>query len=240
MKYEFDQPLSECPVCNGKNLLKRLTDFRGIDIAECSECQFQFMNPQYSDSYLDNYYSEYMENEDYDSWKSAAFYGHNFYLSLIENFCSKGNMLDIGCGNGHLLNAAISRGWSAVGYDVNKTATQAVSKRLNIDVHNGDFFETELSDKEFDLVSMHQVLEHVKQPNEYLDKISVLVRKDGCLFIAVPNIKSLANRFKSFLEMKGIRKKSIGKYYDTDHHILFFEPKTLIKLVENHGFKVVY
>ncbi|MCW8982962.1 MAG: hypothetical protein OQK13_02865, partial [Gammaproteobacteria bacterium] len=53
-------------------------------------------------------------------------------------------------------------------------------------------------------------------------------------------IKSLSNRIKSFLEKKGLRKRNIGKYYDTNHHILYFEPKTLIRLVEKHGFKVVY
>ena len=149
-------------------------------------------------------------------------------------------MLDIGCGNGHLLNAAISRGWDATGYDVDAKTTQDVSNKLDIEVHSGDFFSAVNPDNEFDLVSMHQVLEHIKNPNKYLTKISSIMKKDGCFFIAVPNIKSLSNKIKSFLENKGLRTKNIGKYYDTNHHLLYFEPTTLLKLVESHGFKVVY
>lgn len=241
MDYEFDKPLSECPVCNSTNISKLLTDHREIDISECSKCQFQFMNPQYSDKYLDKFYSEYFTDEvNDDSWKEATFYRHNFYLSLVENHCSKGKILDVGCGNGHLLRAAISRGWRTVGYDVDEKTTQAVSRELGIDVQSGDFFSIDYENEEFDVVSMHQVLEHLKQPNEYLTKINSIIKKDGCLFIGIPNIKSLANRFKSFLEKRGLRKRNIGKYYDSDHHVLYFEPQTLIRLLENHGFKVVY
>ena len=87
---------------------------------------------------------------------------------------------------------------------------------------------------------MHQVLEHLKYPVQYIDKINSMIREDGYLFVAVPNIKSLANRFKFYLEKVGIRKKNIGKYYDTSHHIIYFEPKTLTGLLERNGFKVVY
>ena len=103
----------------------------------------------------------------------------------------------------------------------------------------GDFISSNLGDG-YDLVTMHQVLEHLKDPNKYLNKIYSLLKKDGYFFIAVPNIKSLSNVIKYNLEKKDIRKNNIGKYYDTIHHILYFEPKTLTTLLYNHGFKVVY
>jgi 2-polyprenyl-3-methyl-5-hydroxy-6-metoxy-1,4-benzoquinol methylase len=180
-----------------------------------------------------------MDDEDFNYWHDALLYGHNFYLSLIEKHMSPGRLLDIGCGNGHLLEAAIRRGWSVHGYDVDKTSTQVVADRLNIEVGYGDFFSSNLGN-EYDLVTMHQVLEHVKDPNTYLSTIYSLINKDGYLFVAVPNIKSLSNVIKYKLEQKGIRKNNIGKYYDTAHHILYFEPKTLTALLNNHGFKVVY
>jgi 2-polyprenyl-3-methyl-5-hydroxy-6-metoxy-1,4-benzoquinol methylase len=198
------------------------------------------MNPQYSDDYLEKYYSDYLVNEDQSYWDEALFYGHNYYLSLVERYCPKGEMLDIGCGNGHLLKAASSRGWIVSGYDVDKKSTSDVAKRLGIDVQSGDFFSIDYADEKFDLVTMHQVLEHVKQPRKYMSKIHSIVKPGGCVFIAVPNIKSASNKLKFFLERLGLRKKNIGKYYDTNHHLLYFEPKTLKGLVEEYGFKIVF
>ena len=133
----------------------------------------------------------------------------------------------------------MNRGWSVRGFDVDDVATSRVSERLGVEIDSGDFFSTKLDD-DYDLVTMHQVLEHVKDPNKTLRKISSCIRNGGYIFVAVPNIKSLANRFKRYLEKKGIRKNNVGKYDDSSHHVLYFEPDTLQAILANNGFQVVY
>ena len=195
LKYEFDKKIDKCIICNSHNIADHLVDFRNINISKCSECDFQFMNPQYTDNYLSEYYSTYTTAEDYNHIKESLLYGHDFYFSLIEKYANKGTLLDIGCGNGHLLNAAIKRGWSGQGYDVDKESTQITAKRLDVKVYHGDFFSNQY-DGNYNLITMHQVLEHLKEPNKYLEKIYSLIKKDGYIFIAVPNIKSLSNKLK--------------------------------------------
>ncbi|MDQ6980721.1 MAG: class I SAM-dependent methyltransferase [Ghiorsea sp.] len=238
INFEFDVKAEKCIVCTSSDIKDYFVDHNGISISKCNVCAFEFMNPQYSDKYLEEYYSTYMESEDFSHWHEALLYGHNFYFSLIEKHTSPGKALDIGCGNGHLLEVALNRGWSVHGYDVDKTSTQNVARRLNIEVDYGDLFSSNIKSG-FDLVTMHQVLEHLKDPNKYLEYIYKLINNDGYLFVAVPNIKSLSNRMKHFLERVGIRRKNVGKYYATGHHVLYFEPKTLVNLLEQHGFKVV-
>jgi hypothetical protein len=48
----FDTLLDSCIVCDGGNIVPKLVDFRGISIWQCGDCDFQFMNPQYSDADL--------------------------------------------------------------------------------------------------------------------------------------------------------------------------------------------
>ena len=236
---KFDEKLHNCMVCNSKNIKSYLLDFHDINIDKCKDCGFQFMNPQYSNDYLNEYYSQYSQDDDYNYWREATFYGHRFYLSLVEKHIQPGKLLDIGCGNGHLLEAAKSRGWSISGYDVDEKSTRRVADRLNEKIYSGNFFTNDLGEN-YDLICMHQVLEHVKDPNAYLSKTYELLKDNGYLFIAVPNIKSLANRFKRLMERIGIRRKNIGKYYDTNHHLTYFEPNTLVKLLEKHNFSALY
>ena len=239
IKFEFDEKLKKCVLCDSSHLEINLIDFRGISISKCSECGFQFMNPQYTDGYLNEYYSRYMDSENFGCWPKDILYGYNFYFSLIEKYLNPGKLLDIGCGNGHLMKAAIDRGWTVRGYDVDQKSTLQIAENLNVDVGCGDFFDCNLGDS-YDLVTLHQVLEHLKYPNQYMKKIYSLINNDGYIFVAVPNIKSLSNRFKYFLEKKGLRNRNIGKYYDTSHHVMYFEPETLVNLLDRHGFKVVY
>ena len=237
--YEFDKKITQCIVCNSLNIKDHVVDFKKINISKCGNCGFQFMNPQYSNEYLAKFYSQYIDSKDFDIWNETSLYVHNFYLSLIEKNIPPGKLLDIGCGNGHLMKAAIDRGWSVHGYDIDKDTTQKVSNRLGVEVSSGEFLNTDLG-SDYDLVTMHQVLEHLKNPAEYLQKIHSLIKTDGYFFAAVPNIKSLSSRVKSWQEQIGLRKKSVGKHYDTSHHLSYFEPKTISNLLKQHGFKVIY
>jgi 2-polyprenyl-3-methyl-5-hydroxy-6-metoxy-1,4-benzoquinol methylase len=236
---KFDEPLNSCILCDSGNIEPKLVDFRGNSIWQCGDCDFQFMNPQYSDADLDEFYSSpYLAQQDFDLWHPVAMLIGDYHLSKVEKFIAPGSLLDIGCGKGHFVEAAANRGWAVEGYDVDKATVDEVATRVGIKTSSGDFFSSDFGT--YDLVTLNAVLEHLKYPNRYLEKVSSLVKRGGYLFILVPNIRSLSFRFKYWLERLGIRSKKTGNYYDTDHHVLYFSPTTLARLLARHGFDVVY
>jgi len=236
MEPDFDKKLHNCITCGSTNIRHRLTEYRSVNIDEC-ECGMQFMNPQYSDAYLERYYSNYIGDGSLDFWREASVYCADWYLSLVEKCgATPGRLLDVGCGNGYLLEAARERGWTVTGYDVDPATTSRVAKRLGVTIFSGEFSEIA---GQYDLVTMHQVLEHLKNPAEYLSKIHSMLASGGYIFIAVPNIKSLSNRMKSWLETLRFRRKRIGKYYDADHHIGYYSPPVLKNFLERYGFEVL-
>lgn len=193
------------------------------------------MNPQYSDEYLKEYYSQYTYDE--PQWEEPLLYCHNYYISLIEKYIDKGNLLDFGSGKGYLLSSAIKRGWKPVGYDVDKEWNDKLSKKLGIEIRSGDFLKQKWN-KQFDVITMHHVIEHLKDPGKIIDKIHGLIREGGVLFIVLPNINSRSAIFKRTLEKAGIRKKNIGAYYDTGHHLFYFTPRSLRKFLKSRGFQI--
>jgi len=233
----FDKKLTICPVCRSHDPRHFLTDNRGVNIEVCSRCSFLFMNPRYSDAHLDEFYAHYTELEDRDHWDEALSYGHGFYLAQLEAFRAPGTLLDIGCGNGHLLAAGQRRGWQVTGQDVSSTSCHAVSERLGVEVLCGDFLNMEF-DRRFDGISMHQVLEHVKDPWSFVEKIHSLLNPSGVFFVATPNIWSLGNRLKYSYERMGLRKSEIGNYFDSSHHLNYFTPKTMKRLLSRADFTV--
>lgn len=235
----FDPPLVHCAICGSDDIREYHRDAGDIRIFRCGGCGVQFMNPQYTSRHLADYYSRYTKAE--PEWDESLGYWHSLYLKILETYVpSKGALLDIGAGKGHLLAAALRNGWDAKGYEIDCDLARELSAKLGTEVQCGDFTGLGWRNGQFDAVVMNHVLEHLKDPASYLQAIRAMLKENGILFLAVPNIHSLSSRTKFLLEKLHVRTRNIGAYYDTGHHLWYFTPGTLTRLLSGFGFDVRY
>lgn len=241
MTQKYDPKYSQCPICQSSAVSLFHHDFRDNDIYKCGNCTAQFMNPVYSDDYLDEFYSTYIMPEYTPKYLAEQQETCRDNFSAIGKFKSGvGTMLDFGLGNGGHSAYAKNAGWQVTGYDVDCGTTERIAKELSIDVHCGDFEKIDWQGQQFDLLYAHHVVEHLKDPVRRLKGLRELLKDDGYFYIGVPNIASLASRLKFGLEKLGIRRKNIGKYYDSDHHVFYYTPRSLTKMLALAGFTVVH
>ena len=236
----FDPPLSRCPLCHAPTVHAYDRDYLGISIARCESCGIKFMNPQYSDAYLAEYYASYIR-EELDSletqrerreWKSDK-------IALVERFVARGRFLSIGSGDGAELVAAQTRGWQVEGYDVDAATTARIAAKVGVPLYTGDLFSLPLASDVYDCVFLDQVLEHPKNPGDYLRLCHRVLARDGVLFLGVPNIASMSSAFKTATGKAGLKRRR-GKHYDTMHHLFYYSPATLPPLLEReYGFRVL-
>lgn len=190
------------------------------------------MNPQYSEDHLKHYYSTYIRDETFK--EDGLIEAQAYCLSIVESQKpGKGNLLELGSGNGYLLNIARERGWKPFGHEIDCISAGKLSERLGLEILCGDFLTLKIKNT-FDAVIMLHVLEHLKDPVEHLNKISGLLNKGGVLFIALPNIESRSGLVKLALEKLKIKKKNVAAYYDTEHHLWYYTPATIRKLLEKN------
>lgn len=239
---EYDPILTNCLFCNSDKLVLMDVDFRGNRVIRCKSCGIKFMNPQYSDKYLSEYYRSYygesIDKGPDSNWREALFEGHGFHLSLVEKYISPGSLLSVGCGLGLELEVALSRNWAVQGCEVDRDVVEKVRKKLGVKISSGFLTDIEF-DADFDCVYLHQVLEHVKDPRAYLNKLYNILKPAGILFVASPNVCSVSNLFKTYLGKAGL-KKHRGKHYDSNHHIIYFSPWVLRNILEKQfGFTVL-
>ncbi len=238
MQKAYDPPLTQCRFCQSSELVHYDHDHLGAQIDRCNSCGVKFMNPQYTDAYLEEYYSNYI-HEGYHPGEQAErdrSIRKKRSLDLIQKHQSPGRLLCIGCGDGLELRLAEQQGWSVVGYDVDPTVTERLQQELGVPVHSGALGD--LNEPPFDCIYVDQVLEHPKNPAQMLREIDALLVPNGIVYLGVPNIESLSSRYKTIMGKLGLKRKR-GKHYDSWHHLFYYGPKTLTQIMERRGYQVL-
>lgn len=137
-------------------------------------------------------------------------------------FRTHGRWLDIGFGQGALLDAAARGGWQCHGTELSEVALEKGRARGFITATGTEAFD----DGAFDVVSLVELVEHVEAPLGFLKEARRVLRKGGCLYVTTPNAWSL-NRW-----YLGARWTVFGP----PDHITIFTPPGLRRLLRQAGF----
>ena len=103
----------------------------------------------------------------------------------------KGDLLDVGCGDGRYLAAMARLGWKGVGIETDAVAATLARNRAHTTVWETPLETAPIPPESFDLVSFLHVMEHVSDPRAVLESAHRALRPGGSVLIAVPNAASL-------------------------------------------------
>lgn len=145
---------------------------------------------------------------------------------ILQQHGEVGSLLDVGAGTGDFLKVAKEKGWQVHGMEPNKNAAKlALEKGIDLKASLNDF-----EGKQFDVVTLWHVLEHIPDLEETILKLAALVKPQGALIIAVPNFKSFDARH-------------YGKFwaaYDVPRHLWHFSKESMKNLfAENFQLKKI-
>lgn len=146
-------------------------------------------------------------------------------------------ILDVGCGYGKFGALLQARGSEMWGVELDMNAAAEASKLL-YRVINGDIArDLELPEHYFDCVVFNDVLEHVADPWEVLDRVRrYLVNDTGIVVASIPNIGQIYNIYELLL-------KRDWQYRDQGildrTHLRFFTRKSIVRLFKECGYHLI-
>jgi SAM-dependent methyltransferase len=114
-------------------------------------------------------------------------------LDLIGRTVPAGRLLDVGCGPGLLLDEARARGYDVVGLELSRDAAAHAREGLGLDVRE-EPLEAFADDDGFDAVVLADVIEHLEDPVDGIERCVALLRPGGVLCVVTPDPSSLAAR----------------------------------------------
>lgn len=227
----------ECPICKNKDLqfLTRCTDFtvshETFEIRQCTNCTLGITTPRPDSNSLGQYYQseEYVSHSGKTSggigllYKIARSFTLNWKRDSIEKHKTPGDILDFGCGTGEFLHAMQNSGWNITGIEPSDLARSKAERLTKQKIHS----TLEVTGK-FDVITAWHVVEHVPDLTETILKLKVLLKKDGILFIAVPNFQS----------PDGNSYKENWAGFDVPRHLWHFSKKSMNTLLESTKLKL--
>jgi methionine biosynthesis protein MetW len=150
------------------------------------------------------------------------------------------NILDIGCHDGTFLSLVKNKNNNFYGIEASDWGVEK-SRKKGIEVQQF-FFDDKASlpyeDNFFDIVVAGEIIEHIFDTDLFLTEIRRVLKLGGKLLISTPNVASLGRRLlllfgaSPLVELSPNEPGSVG-------HIRYFTFKTLKKILEKHGFKIL-
>jgi 2-polyprenyl-3-methyl-5-hydroxy-6-metoxy-1,4-benzoquinol methylase len=209
-----------------------------FNYVKCSDCELVYQNPRLPVEQIKPFYdSEYIAHRKKKNWGILTpLYEHAMNKhdrekdKLVSKYrqCNKETkILDVGCAVGtFLLHMNKKYGSDISGVDFKEDLTYPGFDKINF--YQGLFYEQEMKENQFDLITMWHFFEHDYDPNRSLEMVKKVIKKDGYLVIEVPRLDSLS--FKLF----GNRWPGV----QAPQHTALYDKKALLSMIEKHGFKI--
>jgi SAM-dependent methyltransferase len=106
-----------------------------------------------------------------------------------------GRALDVGCGNGRLMEKLALVGWEVEGSEVDGRAAERTRRRTGLPVHGSGAEDLDPALGPYDLITLSHVFEHLRDPAAALVHLGRLLAPQGRLVLFYPNPESLLARF---------------------------------------------
>ena len=221
-----------CPVCERPTVLRRST-VTNYALRACPECRLEFLDPQPDNSVLAAIYSDgYFLGERSDEaverrakMKSAT---GALYIDALARLVRPENtdLLEIGCGHGEVLQEARRRGFRVSGLEISAHAAAIANRRLGVRTVSVGTLETlPRARDQFGAVLAADVIEHVRNPEDWLLRIHELLIPGGALLLITPSLDSWMRRLL----------RSRWMEYKVEH-LYYFSGASIRLLLEHCGF----
>jgi SAM-dependent methyltransferase len=140
-----------------------------------------------------------------------------------------GSLLDLGCSSGSFLASLKGNSWKLYGIEMSEDCAKTAELRSGARVFVGDILQAPFAPESFDVIACFDVLEHLYEPRQVMERVAEWLKPAGIFYLLVPNIDSAEARV-------------LGTYWhglELPRHLFHYSPASLKCLAESAGLREV-
>jgi len=224
-----------CPLCHSKQFNNnKIFNFDPFRVVQCTNCQLWYLSPRLCEEdilkiYADPSYFEGKGNFGYsqqqgsylDQERALRVTFRKLMRRLKRHHLTGGDLLEIGCGYGFLLEEAAPYFDTLTGTDFDSESVNRV-KQLGFQGFQGGI-DSLPDSKRYDLIITTGVIEHVYNPITFVKQLRQYLKVAGWIVLATPQMNSF------WLKLQGKNWPS----FKIPEHVTYYDYHTLTTLF-NH------
>lgn len=230
-------PHAACNHC-GSTDARHVAYAEGYQLVRCVRCGLAFIaDPPDSDALAALYQASNNYHVALLDPASAAF-AHmtrvaRTHLDFVRRWAEQGTVLDIGCSTGLFLNEAKQAGFDVAGVEFSGSSAQFARNQFQLSVTDGDIHAFDGAPGTVDVLTMFDVIEHVRDPARDILAAHRLIKPGGLFILSTPNIDGLFPRLSEPLADR------LGHWphVEPPWHLFQFSVRTLSAMLEARGFE---
>jgi len=239
-------PITACRACGSLHGELRFV-VSGLPVVRCTDCSHVFLALACDTTALKKMYEDYGGRGEavyFRGIDAAVERALDECLSRCKSLCAPSSeaprLLDIGCGNGALLERAQAMGYACEGLEISPALAAQAEKRNAVMVHRCFLAGLDCPENSFDVITMYDLLEHLENPRDDLQKIFRLLKPGGIFFIFTPDDEAVLRKAAraAYALSRGRIRKPLEVFYYQDH-LSYFNRKSLSVLLNSTGFDLV-
>jgi 2-polyprenyl-3-methyl-5-hydroxy-6-metoxy-1,4-benzoquinol methylase len=196
-------------------------------IVKCRQCDLVYVNPRWTYARGVMPYSQEAEQAYFEQTRLTRIVAYDHLVQLAQRSYPRQSIqaLDVGCGDGLLLERCQLAGIDCDGFEVSLPLLHTLQEKFGPQkILSGDL--SCITADSYDCVFLINVIEHLPDPRLTLGQIYKLLKPGGCVFVHAPNLGGLPAR------LSGRRWRQIEPL----SHLYYFTNATLRELMQKAGF----
>lgn len=236
----------DCPICGSKNKkniynaslkknelpvigydYKNLNQKKTFAYVQCQNCKHVFASPRIIDIY--KYYVD-KEDKDYVSNSDFRKKTYSKVVEILKKIKTSGEILEIGSGMGDFIYSATNKGYNCTGLEIDKYASN-ISINLGHKIYQCNLkeFLQYNKGKQYDIIVMMGVIEHLEYPSEELDLLNKILKDGGIIVLWTGDYDSIYSKL--------LKKRW---WYVIGQHIQLFSRNSLKYLFNKYSYELIY
>lgn len=230
--------MSGCNLC-GETSSRPIFTVKDYHLVECTGCGLAYIGNQPDDAELARIYSggegyhAALKDPASPQWAviRRTAQAHMHFLRQVPG---SGRLVDVGCSTGQFLNLARQAGYAVSGIEFSSDSRSFAKDHFGLEVEPGSIHDTALDRASIDLVTMFDVIEHVRDPLADMAAAFGLLKPGGWFVLSTPNIDGLFPRLSRPLASK----LDYWPHPEPPYHLYQYSVRTLTASLEKAGFAI--